>query len=1443
MPADRTLSCGEEVPPAPDLTAIDKCQDNQISGALTTEIFPDKCEGYTIHRTWTFTDSCGNRSTARQSITVPGNAISKLPQPPEDLIVECGGGVPEAEPLTALSDCGEEFIGQPNDAARPNECTGYTIVRSWTFTDACGLDSRVSQKIKVLGHTVSQLPEPPKDLIVECGGEVPPAETVIAIDDCGNQITGQPNDVAGPADECDGYTITRTWTFINACKQISSVSQKITMRGSGISHLPTPPGKLIVECGGKVPPGSPLTVIDDCGTKITAFPKDALGPGSDCEGYSVLRTWTFTDDCGNTGQVSQDITVLGRGISELPQPPKDLIVECASKVPEAEPLIAIDDCGKEIIGQPYDAVKQPDECSGYSITRSWTFTDACGTDSQIRQKITVLGIETTQLPEPPKALVLACSDKVPPPDSLVAFDNCGNKLTGQLNEAVEPGEECDGYTITRTWSFVNACRKISSVSQKITVSGGGISKLPHPPEDLTVECSDKVPPAEDLTAIDDCGEEITVSPIDKKHSIGECLHDFTINRTWIFTDACGNKESVTQTIIVLDTLAPVPQAAPADLNLACVSDVPPPVNLTATDNCDGDITVSPTVHITPGGCLNDYSMVRTWTFSDTCGNTSSVSQTITVLDTLAPVPQTAPADLSLECAEDVPPPVNLTATDNCHGDITVSPTTLVTPGACLNDFTMVRTWTFTDTCGNTSSVSQTITVLDTLAPVPQAAPAALSLECADDVPPPVNLTATDNCDGDITVSPTVQVTPGACLNDFTLVRTWTFSDTCGNTSSVSQTIIVLDTLASVPQAVPADLNLACASDVPPPVNLTATDNCDGDITVSPTTLVIPGACLNDFTMVRTWTFSDTCGNTSSVSQTITVLDTLAPVASAAPADLSLECADDVPAPIDLTATDNCDGYITVSPNTQVIPGSCINDFTMIRTWTFSDTCGNTSSVSQTITVLDTLAPVPQAAPTDLSLECADDVPPPVNLTATDNCNGDISVSPTTTVIPGACLNDFTMVRTWTFTDTCGNTSSVSQTITVLDTLAPVVTAPADIPALSCTKSTDPANTGGATATDNCDGELAATYSDVIVEGAGVDCYTIERTWSATDTCGNTASPLQTINVVDTIPPTFVDCPADVELTCTEDVPPVAYPQATDNCDNEVDVVYNGEVRDDSCSEDYYTLTRSWTATDNCGNATTGEQVITVNTRLTDPCYSITFELEYNEEDNTTRFTWELCLIGEDCKDISNIRFSIPCDLPKSYLLDTYSSVDGLRAEINGRTGRCTRYDVQFDGFSDGALQQEPGQCATYSYLIRGDLRDWETDVSIKAGNQGGLGFEDVGPTCSCTKEAGALTPQELANEPVYFDQRGAEGLSDVQLFPNPVDEMFTLRFVNPTGQPVMVQVYDATGRLQLVRRIITSEGFNQVDFEVTNLPSGLYKMILIPETGSPHIRPFIRIHR
>ena len=52
------------------------------------------------------------------------------------------------------------------------------------------------------------------------------------------------------------------------------------------------------------------------------------------------------------------------------------------------------------------------------------------------------------------------------------------------------------------------------------------------------------------------------------------------------------------------------------------------------------------------------------------------------------------------------------------------------------------------------------------------------------------------------------------------------------------------------------------------------------------------------------------------------------------------------------------------------------------------------------------------------------------------------------------------------------------------------------------------------------------------------------------------------------------------------------PTATDNCDTDVTITYS-ETRTDGPCVDSYTLTRVWTATDNCGNSSTQSQLVTV----------------------------------------------------------------------------------------------------------------------------------------------------------------------------------------------------------------------------------------------------------
>ena len=148
---------------------------------------------------------------------------------------------------------------------------------------------------------------------------------------------------------------------------------------------------------------------------------------------------------------------------------------------------------------------------------------------------------------------------------------------------------------------------------------------------------------------------------------------------------------------------------------------------TATDNREEVITVDEVT--TAGACAGDYVITRTFTATDDCGNATSATQTITIVDTTAPE-LSIPADYTAECSDEHPME-SATATDNCEAVITVDEA--ITAGACAGNYVITRTFTATDDCGNATSATQTITIVDTTAPV-LTIPADYTAECSDNHP-------------------------------------------------------------------------------------------------------------------------------------------------------------------------------------------------------------------------------------------------------------------------------------------------------------------------------------------------------------------------------------------------------------------------------------------------------------------------------------------------------------------------------------------------------------------------------------------------------------------------------------------------------------------------------------------------------------------------------------
>jgi streptogramin lyase len=250
---------------------------------------------------------------------------------------------------------------------------------------------------------------------------------------------------------------------------------------------------------------------------------------------------------------------------------------------------------------------------------------------------------------------------------------------------------------------------LTPVLTDLTVHGESELSIDCPP-DATLECPARTGPDATGWATAVCG---AVGHADSV--VPGCSPTETITRTWTATSEFGN-ESCDQIVRVVDTTPPLfdPATLPADETVECDA-VPPPARPAASDACDPDVEIAFAETRTDGPCVDSYTLTRTWTAVDDCGNSVAHTQTVTVRDTTAPELRGVPPDVTVECDE-VPPPASPTATDNCDPAPSVSFVETRVDGNCPGEYVLTRTWTAVDRCGNSAAATQVVTVVDTTPP-------------------------------------------------------------------------------------------------------------------------------------------------------------------------------------------------------------------------------------------------------------------------------------------------------------------------------------------------------------------------------------------------------------------------------------------------------------------------------------------------------------------------------------------------------------------------------------------------------------------------------------------------------------------------------------------------------------------------------------------------------
>ncbi len=1033
------------------------------------------------------------------------------------------------------------------------------------------------------------------DVTIECFESTDPAFTgsATASDACLSVITITHSDVTIGSQQCaQNYTIERTWIATNDCALADTCLQVITVQDLTAPTIACPPF-ITIECDESTDPSNTgtATASDACDPTPLVSYIDIPKAGDCPQEYTIDRIWSGTDDCGNVSILCRQEIVIVDNTPPVVTCPADLTIECSDPLP-TDLATATDNCSPvDSLTFGFGDIVCDNPIMGfvdiYDINNWTPITLFGGAVVPMGDSTVMLESPDGNVPCPSGASVLF--QIVIPSTGQLVFDwsYVSNDVNGPLYDPF--GYRLNGifYQLTDDLGL-----DIQSGTAVVNVTAGDIFAF----EQNSIDCI----LGEGATTVVEffaCVEQM--DPVCSQLVI----------RTHTATDQCGNSTNCVQTIYLHDTTAPS-IVCPADLTIECTASTIPDSTgfASATDNCDTSLVVDfndiTTASMT---CAQEYTIARTWTATDNCGNSSTCLQTILVDDSTPPTITFCPANLTIECTESTTPGNTggpATATDNCDAAPVVISSDVTAAGSCPQELTINRTWTATDACGNSSTCLQVITVDDSTPPTITSCPANITIECSESTAPANTgvASATDNCDLAPVVTSSDVTVAGACPQEYTITRTWTATDACGNSTTCLQTVTVDD---STPPSLtcPASTTIECTESTAPANTgvASATDNCDPAPVVTSSDVTAAGACPQEYTITRTWTATDACGNGTNCTQVITVDDSTPPTITFCPASIQIECTVST-APGNTggpaIATDNCDPAPVVTSSDVTVAGACPQEYIITRTWLATDACGNSSTCTQVITVDDSTPPTITLCPANVTIECTESTAPGNTggpATATDNCDPAPVVTSSDVTVGGACPQEYTITRTWIATDACGNSSTCAQIVTVDDSTPPVITlCPANL-TIECTESTAPANTGVASATDNCDPAPVVTSSDVTVAGACPQEYTITRTWLATDACGNSSTCLQTIVVDDSTPPTITTCPANVTIECTESTAPAntGIASATDNCDPAPAVTSSDVTVAGACPQEY-TITRTWLATDACGNSSTCAQVITVD---------------------------------------------------------------------------------------------------------------------------------------------------------------------------------------------------------------------------------------------------------
>jgi hypothetical protein len=810
---------------------------------------------------WTATDAAGNASTYTQKVTVldvTPPTISNTNSVTYYATSAAGATVTYPTPVGMDNCSGVATVlttGLPSGSTFP---IGVTTV-TYTATDAAGLTASTSFTVTVVG--IAPVIVVPENILQnndagQCGAVVSfaatettaiPASTIVYTED-GQTI------VSGHFFSVGTHTITATAT--NAVGSVSA-DFTITVQDVEAPKVFTQNMTVALNAAGQASISAAQINVgstDNCGIASVVISKENF----DCSNLGTNTvTLTVTDVHGNIATATATVSVIDTQAPTFNVSiPADVTAEC-NAVPAAAVLTAVDNCSAVVTMT--EVRTDGNSVNDYTLTRTWTATDASGNNTVRKQVITVRDTQAPSLSVPANISVFTDNNTCGAVVSFAATatDNCS---PASISYSHNPGTVfpvgITTVTVTATDPSGNATVLSFTVSVTDKQAPTAIAK------NITLGLS-AVGGTVSITAADvnngssdACGiASMTVMP-----ASFSCANVGANTVTLTVTDVNGNVSTTTAIVTVVDDKGPVPTAV-----LPVIS-----------GQCSVKLELVSRIHQDGDGCnSNDrerYHRNKKGKGHDKDSDGRDDHNDDDDDDDNGAIQIVAP-----------------TAMDNCSGLIKGTTTDPLTYN---NQGTYIIHWKFVDARGNVTIQEQTVIVKDTEAPRPKyASLPTITGQCSvslvntnsndddgdhegrrddddhdgDDDHDRYNEHqmgapwAKDNCSGWVRGTTTDPLTYSV---QGTYIIHWTYNDGHGNISTQNQTVIVKDITKPKIKA-PNDKTVTCGNNTAPAVMgmATATDNCS-----------VPVITYTDVNsnnqIVRTWKATDAAGNISTAVQTI-----------------------------------------------------------------------------------------------------------------------------------------------------------------------------------------------------------------------------------------------------------------------------------------------------------------------------------------------------------------------------------------------------------------------------------------------------------------------------------------------------------------------------------------------------------------------------------------------